>query len=119
MPDRNPASLALLHGLVEKWRASRAHTYASENADLYRGFDNGCARCADELEASLASYAEEARQIAEEMQHMALVAGQAALDLHGLGSMRAAAEAQRLTCWADAILALGTPSSAILPVDGK
>ena len=41
--------------LIEKWRASRAHTYASENADLYRGYDNGCHRCADELEAVLAA----------------------------------------------------------------
>lgn len=41
--------------LVEQWRNSHAHTYASENADLYRGFDNGCRRCADQLEAVLSA----------------------------------------------------------------
>lgn len=44
---------AALEKLIKKWRASRAHTYASENADLYRGFDTGCGRCADELAALL------------------------------------------------------------------
>lgn len=40
--------------LAEKWRASRAHTYASENADHYRGFDAGQLRAAQDLEAALA-----------------------------------------------------------------
>lgn len=42
-----------LAGLMEKWTHSRAHTYASENADLYRGFDNGLASCAEQLAALL------------------------------------------------------------------
>lgn len=37
--------------LAAKWRKERAHTYASENADLYRGFDNGRLRSAEELES--------------------------------------------------------------------
>jgi len=39
--------------LVAKWLAERAHTYASENADMYRGFDNGRSACALELETLL------------------------------------------------------------------
>jgi len=41
--------------LAKGWRESRAHTYASENADLYRGFDNGCLRCAEAIERLLKS----------------------------------------------------------------
>lgn len=40
-----------LRGLAAKWRAERAHTYASENADHYRGFDAERLRSADELDA--------------------------------------------------------------------
>lgn len=36
--------------LAEHWRSERGHTYASENADLYRGFENGRQRCASEIE---------------------------------------------------------------------
>lgn len=53
----NPAQL------VEKWRSERAHTYASENADLYRGFDNGCHRCAEALELWLNSLTAEQRKV--------------------------------------------------------
>ena len=36
--------------LAKHIRASRAHTYASENADLYRGYDNGSQRAAEAIE---------------------------------------------------------------------
>lgn len=52
--DRN--LLAELRNLVSKWKAERAHTYASENADLYRGFENGMFRAAQELERVAIAY---------------------------------------------------------------
>lgn len=48
------ALLLQLRTLRDQWRNNRAHTYASENADLYRGFDNGQQRCADELDTVIA-----------------------------------------------------------------
>ena len=42
-----------LSELAQQFRASRAHTYASENADHYRGFDAGQLRAAESLEARL------------------------------------------------------------------
>ena len=39
--------------LPERWKADRAHTYSSENADLYRAYDNAMDNCADELNAAL------------------------------------------------------------------
>lgn len=35
------ALIRKLRQLAKKWREERAHTYASENADYYRGFDAG------------------------------------------------------------------------------
>jgi len=49
------ARVARADALIAKWRAQRAHTYASENADIYRGFDRGCASCARELEYALSA----------------------------------------------------------------
>ena len=40
-----------LKQLEEKWRNRRAHTYTSENADHYRGYDVGLRAAADELAA--------------------------------------------------------------------
>ena len=45
--------IAALKALVEELRKSRAHTYASENADHYRGFDAGVRYAADRLAAIL------------------------------------------------------------------
>ncbi len=42
-----------LSELAQQFRASRAHTYSSENADHYRGFDAGQLRAAESLEAWL------------------------------------------------------------------
>ena len=39
-----------LETVMRELRESRAHTYASENAGLYRGFDNGQKRAADSLQ---------------------------------------------------------------------
>ena len=39
-----------LMDLVEEFKKSRAHTYASENADHYRGFDAGQLRAGESLE---------------------------------------------------------------------
>ena len=39
-----------LAGLLEEWRNSREHTYSSENADHYRGFDAGQLRAAQALD---------------------------------------------------------------------
>lgn len=39
-----------LRELPRKWRSEGALTYASENADHYRGFDAGRLRAAEELE---------------------------------------------------------------------
>lgn len=36
--------------LAEKLKASKAHTYASENTDHYRGFDAGCLSSAGRIE---------------------------------------------------------------------
>lgn len=43
------AALKPVFALEERLRTEKAHTYASENADLYRGFDNGCRRAAEWL----------------------------------------------------------------------
>ena len=48
-------NLASLRELIERWEAERAHTYSSENADHYRGFDAGRKRCAEELGRWLSS----------------------------------------------------------------
>ena len=40
--------------LARELHQQRAHTYASENADLYRGFDNGCRHAANRIEAIFA-----------------------------------------------------------------
>src|SRR5690242_19605445 len=45
--------LAGLEKMAERWQKERAHTYASENADHYRGFDDGRLRSAQELEAAI------------------------------------------------------------------
>ena len=37
--------------LARELRNQKAHTYASENADMYRGFDNGCQHAAGRIEA--------------------------------------------------------------------
>jgi hypothetical protein len=42
-----------LRALVKQLKSSRAHTYASENADHYRGFDAGQLRAGEALEAIL------------------------------------------------------------------
>jgi hypothetical protein len=42
-----------LSELEKQFRESRAHTYASENADHYRGFDAGQLRAAESLQAWL------------------------------------------------------------------
>ncbi len=42
-----------LWALVDKLKSSKAHTYASEHADHYRGFDVGQLRAAESLEALL------------------------------------------------------------------
>lgn len=39
--------------MAKKWENNRTHTYASENADHYRGFDNGQLRAAQSLLALL------------------------------------------------------------------
>jgi hypothetical protein len=38
-----------LRELARRWNEERAHTYASENAEHYRGFDTGRQRSAEEL----------------------------------------------------------------------
>lgn len=48
-PSVPGSALEQLEALPNKWRTRRAHTNASENADLYRGFDNGAMACAVEL----------------------------------------------------------------------
>lgn len=68
-------------GLVEKWRKNRAHTYSSENADHYRGFDAGLKRCADELEARDS----EIRKLAESLLDVDGAKGVAQAILSGLG----------------------------------
>ena len=40
--------------LAKELRQLKAHTYASESADLYRGFDNGCRHAAGKIEAIFA-----------------------------------------------------------------
>ncbi len=45
--------MKLLSELEKQFRSSRAHTYASENADHYRGFDAGQLRAAESLQAWL------------------------------------------------------------------
>src|SRR5690242_3791447 len=45
--------LAGLEKMAERWQKERAYTYASENADHYRGFDDGRLRSAQELEAAI------------------------------------------------------------------
>src|SRR5690242_21037985 len=53
--------------ISKRWRNERAHThthtYASENADHYRGFDAGRQACADEQDAQVAKL----RALAEKM----------------------------------------------------
>ena len=44
-----------LRELADRWRKEHAHTYSSENADHYRGFDAGRLRSAEELEAVIAA----------------------------------------------------------------
>lgn len=51
-PKRAEA-LEKLFGLAEKWRQHTAHTHASENADLCRGFNKGESYCAGELDSIL------------------------------------------------------------------
>ena len=43
-----------LSEFAEGLRAEKAHTYSSENADHYRGFDAGMAHAADQLKERLA-----------------------------------------------------------------
>jgi len=47
-----------LMDLVEELKKSRAHTYASENADHYRGFDDGQIRAAETLERLIRAWDE-------------------------------------------------------------
>ena len=47
------AQLERVRELVPKLHTSQAHTYASVNADHYRGFDAGLQRAAEWLEATL------------------------------------------------------------------
>jgi hypothetical protein len=55
-----------LNALLAKWEDQRAHTYASENADHYRGFDAGQQRCAEELRAVLKAIDSEPSPFAEQ-----------------------------------------------------
>jgi hypothetical protein len=48
-----------LASLIAKWRSSRAHTYSSENAEHYRGFDAGQLRAAEDVEALLRALAKQ------------------------------------------------------------
>jgi len=40
-----------IRGLAAQFKNSRAHTYASENADHYRGFNSGMLRASEALDA--------------------------------------------------------------------
>jgi hypothetical protein len=42
--------------LSQEMRASRAHTYSSENAEIYRGFDSGQLRAAEQIEALIGEW---------------------------------------------------------------
>jgi len=44
-------SKKMLQGLGKDWQHRKAHTYSSENADHYRGFDAGLRRCVKDLKA--------------------------------------------------------------------
>jgi hypothetical protein len=54
-----------LEALRQRWLEMRAHTYSSENADLYRGFDNGLKHCADALAPHIAAAKEREEKLHE------------------------------------------------------
>lgn len=60
----NKANLPLL-ALAASWRAKKAHTYSSENADEYRAYDAGLEYAATELENVLSDKIEEPPVVAD------------------------------------------------------
>ena len=48
-----------LRSLVKEWKSNRAHTYSSENADRYRGFDDAQRGDATQLENRIIAFEQE------------------------------------------------------------